>query len=266
MAHKTYKVGLLGAGYILQAHMKALRAVDGAVLHAVCDVAAARAQAAASDHGIANAYTSLDEMLASDVDVVHVLVPPHLHVALTRKILEAGKHAFVEKPMGLSSRECTQLVELAAARGLKLAVNHNFLFLPAYEQLRREVRDGTIGALDHVNINWLYGLGLIQFGPYSNWILRAEANLLFELGPHLAAFALDLVGSLDQLSATASRPLDLPGGQRVFRHWSITGERGETALSLNLSVAPGQPDRSVQVRGYAATARMDFDRSLYLRD
>lgn len=266
MTSKKYKVGLLGAGYILQAHAKALQEVENVEITAVCDVSRSRAEAAAASYGIRGVFTSLDEMLQSGVDAVHVLVPPQLHVDVARKILEAGVNAFVEKPMGLDSVECAKLVELADARGVKLAVNHNFLFLPGYEQLRSQVKDGTIGTLDHVSLRWLYPLGLIQFGPYNNWMLRAESNLMFELGPHLVAFLVDLVGPLDTLHAEASLPIDLPGGQRVFRHWSLMGRRNNTAVSLELSVAPGQADRSVRVRGYAASAHLDFDRDVYVRE
>ena len=266
MTPTKYKVGLLGAGYILQAHAKALQEIDAVAITAVCDVSGARAQAAAASYGIPGVFTSLDMMLKAGVDAVHVLVPPQLHVDVTRQILEAGVHAFVEKPMGLDSAQCAQLVELAAQRKVKLAVNHNFLFLPGYESLRAQVKDGTIGMVDHVSLRWLYALGLIQFGPYNNWMLRAESNLLFELGPHLIAFLIDLVGPLDTLRAEASLPIDLPGGQRVFRHWSVTGRRDQTAVSLELSVAPGQADRSVRVRGHAANAHLDFDRDVYLRD
>lgn len=260
------KVGLLGAGYIVQAHAKALAAIDAVELRAVCDVSKARAAQAAAEFGIPEVHTSLAGLLESDCDVVHVLVPPYLHEGVTRQILEVGKSAFLEKPMGLDSRECDALVALAAAKGLRLGVNHNFLFLPSYEALRRDVADGKLGTLDHVTVNWLYGLGLIQFGPYDTWIVGSEGNLLFELGTHLAAFVTDLLGPLDDLAAVASDAIELPGQQRVYRHWNAIGRHARTAVSLNLSVAPGQPDRSVHVRGSAAVARLDFERDIYWRE
>jgi predicted dehydrogenase/nucleoside-diphosphate-sugar epimerase len=263
---RRLKVGLLGAGYIVQAHAKALAAIDAVELRAVCDVSRQRAAEAAADFGIPEVYDSLDRLLESDCDVVHVLVPPYSHEAVSRRILEAGKSAFVEKPMGLSSRDCDSLVALAAEKKLQLGVNHNFLFAPGYETLRRDVADGTLGALDHVTVSWLYALGLIQFGPYNNWIVGAEGNLLFELGAHLAAFVTDLLGPLDELAAVASHPIELPGDQRVYRHWNAIGRHGRTSISLNLSVAPGQPDRSVHVRGSAAVARLDFERDIYWRE
>ena len=257
------KVGLLGAGYILQAHAKALGAVQGVELRAVCDLSKDRAMQAAAAYGIPQVFTSLAQLNESDCDVVHVLLPPFLHEDTARQLLMAGKNVFLEKPMGLSSTQCQALVDLAASKKLRLGVNHNFLFLPGYESLRRELADGTIGTPDQITVNWLYALGLIQFGPYDNWILGSEGNLLFELGSHLAAFATDLVGPLDDLTAVASFGIELPGAQHVYRHWNVIGRHGNTAVALNLSVAPGQPDRSVHVRGSAAAAHFDFERDVY---
>ena len=261
-----FKVGLLGAGYIVQAHARALAALDKVEIVAVCDVSQERASQVASAFGIPHAYTSVEQLLESECDVVHVLLPPFLHEDVTRRLLQSGKSVFVEKPMGLSSSECRALAELAEARGLRLGVNHNFLFLPAYEAMRRDARSGALGTLDHLAVNWLYALGLIQFGPYNNWMLGSEGNLLFELGSHLAAFATDLLGPLDDVTAVASHAIDLPGSQRVYRHWNAVGRSGDTSVSLNLSVSPGQPDRSVHLRGSAAVGRLDFERDVYWRE
>ena len=233
---------------------------------AACDLSRERAQEAASTFGIPEIFTSLDDMLKADMDVVHVLLPPNLHHEAALTILEAGRHVFLEKPMGLNASECQTLVGIAAAKQVKLGVNHNFLFLPAYEKLRQQATDGTLGKLDQITINWLYPMPLIQFGPFNNWILREPQNLFFELGPHLVAFMMDLVGPFDRVQTDIFAPIDLPGGNRVYRRWHVHGVKGSIAVDLNLSVKPGFVDRSITVRGHAATAKCDFDRDLYYCD
>ncbi len=263
---KRLKVGLLGAGFIIDSHAKALKAIPHVEITAVCDRAVERAEDAAKTYGIPHVFADLKEMLKLNLDVVHVLLPPDLHIETTRQILEAGAHVFLEKPMGLNSDDCQSLVDFAKSKDLKLSVNHNFLFLPAYEQLRNQARDGTLGNLDQITINWLYALGLIQFGPFNNWMLREPQNLWFELGPHLTAFMLDLLGTPDEITTKVTRPIDLPGGSRVYRKWHIHGVKGDATIDLNMSVAPGFTDRSITVRGHAATAKCDFDRNIYFRD
>lgn len=264
--NKKLKVGLLGAGFIVDSHAKALKVLPNVEITAICDREISRAEDAAKKYAIPHVFEDLAEMLKLKLDVVHVLLPPDLHIDTTRKILEAGTSAFLEKPMGLDSVACQSLVDLAAVKGLKLAVNHNFLFLPAYEKLREQAFDGTIGHLDQITINWLYALGLIQFGPFNNWMLREPQNIWFELGPHLTAFMMDLVGAVDAIDVHVSRPIDLPGGSRVYRKWHIHGSKGNTSIDLNMSINPGYTDRSITVRGHAATAKCDFDRDVYFRD
>lgn len=266
MTTRRWKVGLLGAGYICEAHAKALNGIPDVEIVAVCDRARDKADVAARKFGIPQVCTSLDEMLGSTMDVVHVLLPPDLHFEASRQILESGRHVFLEKPMALRSADCRVLADLAAGKNLRLAVNHNFLFLPSYEKLRQQAADGTLGNLDQITINWLYPLGLIQAGPFNNWMLGRPQNLFLELGPHLLAFVIDLVGPLDQLQTDISRPIDLPGGSRVYRYWHVHGMKGNTAVDLTLSVLPGYGDRSVTVHGQGATARCDFARNLYYRD
>jgi nucleoside-diphosphate-sugar epimerase/predicted dehydrogenase len=266
MNNNIIKVGLLGAGFIVDSHAKAIKALPNVEIVAVCDRATDRAEETAKSYAIPNVFSELTEMLKLDLDVVHVLLPPDLHISTTKEILESGVSAFLEKPMGLDSVECQSLVDLAKKKGLKLGVNHNFLFLPAYEKLRQQAKDGTLGNLDHVTINWLYALGLIQFGPFNNWMLREPQNLWFELGPHLTAFMMDLIGPLDSLTTHVSREIDLPGGSRVYRKWHVHGIKGNSTVDLNMSVVPGYVDRSITVRGHAATAKCDFDRDVFYRD
>lgn len=257
------KVGLLGAGYILQAHAKAVQSSSHAQLDAVCDLSRGRAEGAAEAYEIKHVFTSIEELCASDVDSVHVLLPPALHLDAARKLLEAGKHVLLEKPMGIGSAACQAVVELARQRGLRLGVSHNFLFTAAYEEVRRKLHAGDYGPLDHVHVQWLYALGLIQFGPYDNWMVQQPQNLVFELGSHLGAFVVDLVGDdVDVINAEAGDAIDLPGNVRVYRQWMGTLRAGRTAVQFALSANPGYPERSVRLRGLGGSATVDFERNL----
>ena len=266
MGNKKWKVGLLGAGYISEAHAKALKVNAHTELVAICDWSKARAEKAAMAYGIPQVFSSLEAMLTADIEVVHVLLPPDAHHATTRQILDAGKHVLLEKPMALTADECRELVDLAEEKQLKLGVNHNFLFLPAYETLRRHARDGTLGKLDQVTINWLSVLSFIKFGPFDHWMLREPKNLFLELGPHLVAFMQDLLGDLDHVSTDVFKPIDLPGGNRTYRRWHVHGRNVDCGVDLNLSVLPGVSERSISVRGHAAMAHCDYERNLYCLD
>jgi predicted dehydrogenase/nucleoside-diphosphate-sugar epimerase len=263
---RKLKVGFVGAGYISDAHARAVQVNPLSQAHAIFDPSRSRAEIAARTHGIPHVCASLDELLQTDLDVVHVLSPPDSHFETARKVIEARRHVFIEKPMALTAVHCQELVSLAAERGMALGVNHNFLFLKSYEQLRAKIRNGDVGRLDQVTINWLFGLGLIKFGPFNSWMLRDPRNLFLEIGSHLCAFAIDLIGEPTDFQVRTSRPLQIPGGATVYRRWHVYAQAGDTALDINLSLSPGIEDRSLTIRGYAASARVDYSRDVITLD
>src|SRR5580693_9714712 len=95
----------------------------------------ARAAHAAARYGIAQVLPSRTELASSDCDVVHVLLPPAMHVDAALQMVDSGKSVFIEKPFGLDSGACAALCVRAAQRGVALGVNHNFLFSRSYESL-----------------------------------------------------------------------------------------------------------------------------------
>lgn len=260
------KIGLLGAGYILDAHAYALAAVPGVVLHAVCDLSRSRAQHAATKFGIPHVLGSIQDLQSSDCDVVHVLLPPASHIEAALAMVEAGKSVFLEKPMGLDSAGCAALTARAAAKGVALGVNHNFLFSKGYESLRASVRSGELGRLDHVAVNWHFNLPILQFGPFDSWMLAAPANIVFELGSHLAAFVIDLIGLPEVTCAVAGNPLDLPGGRTAYRQWTAVGRADHATAVLSISISGGHADRFMRVRGRCGSAQLDFGRDIGWRE
>lgn len=259
------RVGFLGAGYIADWHAKALASVSGVELVAVCDQVPQRARAFAERFGVAGVHGSLESMLSEEkLDAVHVLLPPDLHFRAARAILEAGVHAFVEKPMCDRSEDCDVLVRLAEARGLRLGVGHNFLFSDCYEPLRRAVREGVLGPIDHVSITWHRELPQASRGPFDIWMLRDPGNVVLEIGSHAVASVLDLVGRPDDVRTRLANPMDLPTGQKFYRRWLIDVQKGATAVDLRLSFVPGFAEYAIHVRGSLGAATVDFERNTFV--
>lgn len=261
------RVALVGAGYIADWHAQGLRSVKNVELAAVCDRALARAQALAAKFGVARVYASLEEMLAAEkLDAVHVLTPPDRHFEAARTALEAGVNVFLEKPMCDRAADCEALVQLAAERGLRLGVGHNFLFSEPYEQLRRDVRGGVLGRIDDVRIDWHRPLPQAAHGPFDAWMLRDPRNILIETGPHLVAQMLDLLGEPEQITARTSNPVELPTGRRFYRRWQVNALKGPAAVELRFSFVPGYSEYTIHVRGSLASATVDFERNTYTLD
>ncbi|MEL6790200.1 MAG: NAD-dependent epimerase/dehydratase family protein [Pseudomonadota bacterium] len=264
MTKSSSAVALLGAGYIANWHADALKRVKGAQVSAVCDLSQSAAQTLADTLGV-KAYTSLDDLLAHDpCTAIHVLTPPHAHTAPVKQIIEAGRHCFVEKPFCLSSEEGEMLSALAESKGVKLGINHNFMMLPGYEKMRRDIKSGKIGMLDSVQINWRFPLAPLRAGPFGLWMLRQPENLLYEIGVHAFAFVADLFEELEAISVRLRHPITIPGDITHFQGWTITGDAGATQINVDLSLIEGHDDRSVTIRGTGALAKYDFAEDSYV--
>jgi predicted dehydrogenase/nucleoside-diphosphate-sugar epimerase len=257
-------IALLGAGYIADWHARALRTIADVELVAICDQAAARARALAAQFGGPRVYDTLDAMLSTErLDAVHVLLPPDLHFDGARTILNAGIDVLLEKPMTARVEEATALVELAVANGRRVAVGHNFLFFPGYHRLRRDLHNGMLGKIDQLTISWHRELAQLTHGPFGIWMLRNPRNVMLEIGSHLVAQMLDLVGSPDDLRVRADNALDLPNGVKFYRRWQVAGVASDAAVALNFSFVPGFGAYTIQARGSLGSATLDFDRNTY---
>ena len=266
-AVQPLRVGFLGTGYIADWHAKALSTIPGVSLVAVCDKDLSRAQAFGHRYSVARSYESLDAMLEDGelaLDAVHVLLPPDLHARAASALIERSLHVLLEKPMAITAKECSELIEQAAARGVTIGVNHNFLFAPTYENLKDDLKSGKIGRPDHVTITWNRGLDQLQSGLFNLWMLRDPRNIILEIGPHCLAPILDLVGPLEISAVQASNRVMLQGDQEFYRRWSIEALTGPVAVTLHLSFSPGFAEQMIHVRGTLASATVDFERNTYL--
>jgi nucleoside-diphosphate-sugar epimerase/predicted dehydrogenase len=256
---------IVGAGYIAQYHVDAVRATPGVSVRAICDLNRGRAERFAEAAGVDAAYSNLGELLeAEKIDVLHVLTPPHLHAGPAEQALRSRVDVLVEKPMAHSVETCRELRRLAEANGCAFGVSHNFLYYEAYEHLVSDLRQGRLGRIDQVDIVWNKELGQLSGGPFGAWMLQAPRNILFEVAPHSFAHCHHLVGHLDSIEAHPFDPVTLPSGFRFFRRWEIMGWAGTTSVRIRFSFIDGYPEHYIHVRGSVASARADFERSTYV--
>ena len=117
------------------------------------------------------------------VDAVVLASPAVKHYEMAKLALEAGKHAYVEKPLTLSADDAEELCEIAEARGLVLMVGHLMEYHPGVRKLKQLVEDGSLG-----DIHYLYAQRL-NLG-----IIRKDENALWSLAPHDVSIALYLLG------------------------------------------------------------------------
>ncbi len=146
------RLGIVGVGALtLRALLPHLTQEDvrpALVVRALCDPVAARGAAAASQYGIARCVGTIEELVADDeIDAVTIASPIGLHAEHVRIALTAGKHVHVNKTLSTTVAEATELIELAAANGLRLVASPGEVLRPQLARTRELITAGAIGRL-----------------------------------------------------------------------------------------------------------------------
>ncbi|HMQ35505.1 MAG TPA: Gfo/Idh/MocA family oxidoreductase, partial [Chloroflexaceae bacterium] len=150
------RVAIVGCGNIAEPYARNLVTFPQVELVGYSDLVPERAEALAAKHG-GRVYPSLDAVLADpSVELVVNLTIHQAHYQVSRAILEAGKHLMSEKPLALTYAEASELVALAAARGLRIG-GTPFTFMGEGQQTAMKlVREGRLGTVRvaYAEVNW----------------------------------------------------------------------------------------------------------------
>ena len=140
---RLLRIGVLGCGPISQfAHFDATRKARNCELYAICDLAEDLLQRMAAIHAPKKTYAKLDDMLADPkVEAVVVATSDQFHVPLCLRVLDAGKHVFVEKPLGVSIEECESLRLRVRDSRHVLQVGNNRRFDPGVMFARKFIEE-----------------------------------------------------------------------------------------------------------------------------
>jgi myo-inositol 2-dehydrogenase/D-chiro-inositol 1-dehydrogenase len=138
------RVGLIGAGRMGRAHLRALAQATNAEAAGVVDpVAGVREELNAQ--GL-RTFAHVDELLAAGgLDAAIVAAPTDLHLELVATLAGAGLPVLCEKPCGLRSEETAEAVRLAADAGVVLQIGYWRRFVPALVALRERIAAGALG-------------------------------------------------------------------------------------------------------------------------
>ena len=146
------RLGIVGVGALalrgLLPHLTQPDVADRVRVTALCDPVLERADGAAERFGVPAAHASIEELLAADdIDAVTIASPIGLHHEHALRALEAGKHVHVNKTMTTTVAEADELIELAAARALRIVASPGEVLRPQLTRTRELIAEGAIGTL-----------------------------------------------------------------------------------------------------------------------
>ena len=156
MRQKTYRaaaIGHTGAGNFGHGLHTAYKEIENVEFIAVSDPDDAGREKAAAEAGASRSYADYRDMLEKEaLDIVSVCPRWTVeHLDMITACLEAGCHVYTEKPMTASLAEGDKIVETAKARGLKVAVAHQAVYLPATHVIKQMLNAGRIGTIQAIH-------------------------------------------------------------------------------------------------------------------
>ncbi|MFG1921622.1 Gfo/Idh/MocA family protein [Cryptosporangium sp. NPDC048952] len=215
-------IAIVGAGAIVDvAHLPAYRRA-GLDVRGIFDLDHERAKTVAKTHGIPTVHGSLEELLASDVDVVDVAVPANVQPGIVHQAITAGKHLLCQKPFAEDLTTARHMVTAAENAGTKIAVN---------QQMRFE--EGIAAAIAMAKAGWLgevttfsFDVNIVTDFSSWEWLAKREKLEVWYHSIHYLDSVRALLGNPVRAYAVGSRT----PGQKVT---------GETRTMTTLSFANG---------------------------
>lgn len=144
------------------------------VLDTVCDIDEEHLKKVSQDYQNVKITKDIKDILNNpEITGVAVVTPSHTHYTMVNKMLLAGKHVYVEKPISTVAQEAKDLTELANAKGLILMVGHLLLYHPAVNRLKMLIEEGALGEIvyaqsDRLNVNYF----------------KNDRSVMWDLAPH----------------------------------------------------------------------------------
>ncbi|MDH6485686.1 Gfo/Idh/MocA family oxidoreductase [Streptomyces sp. SAI-127] len=235
----TLGVAVVGFGWMGRVHSQAYARVPHhypalplrAELVTVAEDGPGRAEEAAAQFGFASATRDWREVAADPrVQAVSITAPNFLHREIGVAMAEAGKHIWIEKPVGLTAEDARAVADAAARTGVRSAVGFNYRNAPAVETARELIASGEIGTVTHVRVRLFSDYAAHPQGALT-WRYERErggSGVLGDLASHGADLARFLLGDIASLTADTAifvperaRPTGATAG-----HTLATGELG----------------------------------------
>ncbi len=199
---KELGVGIIGCGNISTTYFSLAPLFKGLKVLACADINMEAARARAEEYKV-KAQT-IDELLANDeLDVIVNLTIPDAHFPVSKRILEAGKHVYSEKPLVLTLEQGEELRRIAKDKGLAVGCAPDTFLGGAHQLARRFIDDGGIGRITSGSCH-VMSPGMEMWHPNPDFFFLPGGGPILDLGPYYVANLINLIGPVKRVGAMTS--------------------------------------------------------------
>ncbi|MGQ7847946.1 Gfo/Idh/MocA family protein [Granulosicoccus sp. 3-233] len=204
MAETPRRVLLVGTGRMAQTHALRFAEISDISVVAAVDPDQARLERFCAEHGIAHAYSELEQgLLHPDLDAVSVVTPDALHASVSIQSMQAGLAVLCEKPLSDTVRSSQAMVDAAVRADVLNMVNLSYRISGALHQARLWVDQGRLGEIRHIDAayrqSWLVSPYWGEWSEEEAWLWRlstahGSTGVLGDIGIHILDFVTAGVG------------------------------------------------------------------------
>lgn len=198
------RIGVIGCGMVSHAYCGTIARVDGLDLAALASRTMRSAEVRAAQYG--GRAMTVEALLAdASIGLVVVLAPPALHHPLGLRVLDAGKHLYLEKPLATSLPDADQLLGTAAARRLMIGCAPDTFLGAGHRRTRELLADKAIGTVVGGTATFA-SAGVDGWHPSPAAFYADGGGPLLDIGPYYLTRLVDLLGPVASVTATGSTP------------------------------------------------------------
>lgn len=193
------KAAIIGMGFIGVSHIDALSRLRNVEIVGVADANESLGKERCTEYGIKRYYGDMEELINDkEIQVIHNCTPNYLHRDINLKIIEADKHVFSEKPLGLTSMESQQMLDMLDRHPSVVAgVNFCYRMNPLIQDAKNRIRSGEIGRPLLVHGHYLQDW--LLYDTDYNWRIEEKftgpSRCAADIGSHWLDLAQTLLGS-----------------------------------------------------------------------
>ena len=198
---KNVSWGFIGCGEVTEKKSgPAFNEVPGSHVEAVMSRSEDKARGYAERHHIRKWYTDAQELIDDpDINAIYIATPPASHATYAIMSMRAGKPVFVEKPLAATYDDCVRINRVSEQTGVPCFVAYYRRYLPYFKTVKDLVRQGTIGKVISVQLNFSCPPRDLDYQLSSNLPWRLQTNIsgggyFYDLAPHQLDLMQDMFG------------------------------------------------------------------------
>jgi predicted dehydrogenase len=242
------KIGIIGTGNIFGAYVRGSRVFDILELAACADLDRRVAEAKAKEFDVTR-VCSVEELLDDpEIQIVVNLTIPKAHAEVSLAIIEAGKHAYSEKPLAITRADGNRILTAAEKRGVLVGCAPDTFFGGGQQTCRKLVDDGWIGE-PVAAVAFMTNRGHESWHPNPDFYYQVGGGPMLDMGPYYLTALVNLMGPIKRIT----------GSTRMTFSERIATSEGNVGRRIPVEVATHVTGTLDFVTGAVGTIITSFD-------